>query len=69
LSGQLVLPDSLTNLGSYAFYRCGFTGELVLPSNPSFTFINYYAFGYCSNFTSIIIPDNITTITANAFYE
>jgi hypothetical protein len=68
LSGQLVLPDSLTSLGQYAFYQCNFTGELVLPSNPSFTAINPNTFSYCS-FSSIIIPDNITQLNFFCFSD
>ena len=33
LSGTLVLPESLSYIGDYAFYECAFTGSLILPKN------------------------------------
>jgi hypothetical protein len=68
LSGRLVLPDSLISLGQSAFFRCSFTGELILSSNPSFTTIDYETFRYCS-FSSITIPNNITTLRYACFSD
>jgi hypothetical protein len=67
LSGKLFLPNDLTSLGSTAFMYCGFTDELVLPNNLNFTTIKYDTFEYCSGFTSIIIPSNITRLDTFAF--
>ncbi len=67
LTGNLVLPNSVTTIGDDAFYLCsGFTGNLTLPN--SVTTIGSAAFGSCSEFTGeLIIPNSVTTIGPGAF--
>ncbi len=44
--GELVIPDSVIIIGSYAFYECeGFTGDLIIPEGV--TYIEDYAFCNC----------------------
>ncbi len=73
LKGQLLLPDNLTFLGKGAFGNdgsiwgvpsTGLTGELTFPKNISV--ISNGAFSGQS-FTSIVIPDNVTSINPFAF--
>jgi len=62
----LSLGNSVTSIGSEAFYNCsGFTGYLNIPD--SVTSIGNNAFRSCSGFTSLTIPDSVTTIGNNAF--
>lgn len=69
LTGNLVLPNSVTTIGDDAFFLCsGFTGNLTLPN--SVTTIGSAAFGSCSEFTGeLIIPNSVTTIGPGAFYN
>jgi hypothetical protein len=60
------LPDTITSISNHAFSGCGFTGTLSLPENPSLTTLGTSAFAN-NNFSSITIPDNITTIGTECF--
>ena len=69
LTGDLVIPNSVTEIGRSAFNGCtGFNGTLTL-SNKLET-IGSYAFYGCSGFTgSLILPNSLTTIGELAFQE
>jgi hypothetical protein len=68
LTGSLTLPSSVTTIGGWAFFGCGFTGSLTIPS--SVTTISIAAFYGCSGFTgSLTIPSSVTTIGDYAFYQ
>lgn len=62
---KINLPETLTTIGSDAFYHCEHLNEIILPDN--LTTINKRAFYCCSNFKSIIIPKNVTTLGKEAF--
>lgn len=66
LTGQLVLPATLTSIGGMAFRGChNISGPLTLP--PLLTEIEPYTF-YGVNFTGdFTIPDGVTTIGNYAF--
>ena len=68
LTGDLVIPNSVTEIGAQAFYYCtGFNGTLTL-SNKLET-IGSNAFDNCSGFTgSLILPNSLTTIGIKAFF-
>jgi len=63
----LSLGNSVTSIGSYAFYNCaGFTGSLTIPD--SVTSIGNSVFYNCTGFTgSLTIPDSVTSIGSFAF--
>ena len=63
----VTLPETLTNIGSSAFYDCRSLTSIEIPS--SITSIGNYAFQYCSSLTSIEIPSSITSIGSDAFYD
>lgn len=64
--GSLVIPDSVTSIGDYAFSTNYFTGPLTIPD--SVTSIGNGSFSVCYNFTQLIIPSsNLTSIGDNAF--
>ena len=69
LTGDLVIPNSVKEIGRSAFGYCtGFNGTLTL-SNKLET-IGSYAFYGCSGFTgSLILPNSLTTIGELAFQE
>ena len=58
------IPDTVTSIGDYAFYYCGFK-SVTLPDGV--TSIGNYAFNYCSSLTSVTIPDGVTSIGEGAF--
>lgn len=62
----ITIPDSVKNIGNYAFQYCG-NLSLVTIGN-SVTRIGGSAFFKCSGLTSITIPDSVTSIGYQAFY-
>ena len=62
----VVIPNSITTIGDYAFYSCDNLTNITIPN--SVTTIGNYAFGVCDNLTSISIPDSVTTVGEGAFY-
>ena len=68
MTGDLLLPDSLTSLGIHAFNGCsGLNGSLRLPDNAAFTKIPDYAFYKCMFTGTLTIPSSVTSIGASAF--
>ena len=62
----IIIPDSVTSIGSYAFSGCSKLTSIAIPD--SVTSIGYSAFSGCSSLTSITIPDSVTSIGYSAFY-
>ena len=62
---DLVIPNSVTTIGSLAFYRCTGLTSLTIPN--SVTSIGSTAFRGCSGLTSVTIPNSVTKIGNNAF--
>ena len=58
--GSIVLPDTITTLGEYAFENCTNLISIKIPS--SITEIGKGAFQGCSGLINITIPDNVTKI-------
>ncbi len=64
---QVVLPDNLAGIGSYAFYNCYNLQDMVLPA--TLKYIYTYAFYNCDNFKHVVIPEGVTTVGSNAFEQ
>ncbi len=60
------IPNSVTNIGKYAFWGCGSLTSITIPN--SVTSIGDNAFSYCDALTSIIIPNSVTSIGNSTFY-
>ena len=62
---DLVIPDGVTKIGSYAFYNYTNLTSITIPD--SVTSIGGSAFAFCDNLTSVTIPDSVTSIGRSAF--
>jgi len=71
LSGEkvtdLIVPDSVTEIGDYVFYSCTSLTSVTIPD--SVTKIGNSAFYDCTSLTSVTIPDSVTKIGNSAFYD
>ena len=61
-----VISDSVTSIGSGAFYDCKSLRSIVIPDDV--TSIGNYAFSGCSSLSSVVIPDSVTSIGDYAFF-
>lgn len=59
------IPEGVTTIGEWAFYRCEELTSINLPD--SVKEIDFEAFYGCSSLTSINIPEGVTTIRGGAF--
>lgn len=62
---RIVIPNSVTLIGPYAFAFCGELEYLNLPDNLST--IGEHAFWYCSKLDGITLPSRLSTIGGEAF--
>ena len=60
-----VIPNSVTSIGSSAFYDCSGLTSVTIPN--SVTSIGNSAFNGCSGLTSVTIPNSVTSIGYWAF--
>lgn len=66
LTGDLVIPNSVADIGTYAFQGCNFTGNLVIPNGV--TIIGASAFADNESLDGILsIPSSVTSIEDGAF--
>ena len=64
---EVVIPDTVTTIGEYAFLHC--TSLMSVVIGDSVTSIGDYAFSHCTSLTSVVIPDSVTSIGGSAFYD
>ena len=65
IRGAYTIPDSVTNIGDYAFYNCESLRDVDIGDNV--TAIGKYAFTECNSLSRVDIGDSVTTIGAYAF--
>ena len=66
ITGNLVLPQTVTEIGEFAFYYCqNLTGSLVIPSK--ITKIDKYAFCDCGFNGTLTLPEGLKEIEYQAF--
>jgi len=65
ISGQYIIPDSVTSIGNYAFALCSNLVSVTIPD--SVINIGTDAFADCDSMTSVTIPNSVTNIAFRAF--
>ena len=69
LGGDLLIPNTVTNIGDYAFYNDAIT-SLEIEENSQLETIGDYAFTQCYNLAGdLIIPATVTSIGNYAFHS
>mgnify|MGYP000844182435 FL=1 len=63
---SIVMPDSVTSIGNYAFYGCSSLTNITIPD--SITSIGNNTFYNCSSLTDVAVPNGVTSIGSYAFY-
>ena len=64
---SIMIPDSVTSIGDYAFYFCTSLTSVTIPG--SVTSIGKYAFANCNTLTSVTMLEGVTNIGEDAFYD
>jgi hypothetical protein len=67
LSGNIKIPNGVTNIAAGVFGGCSSLTSIAIHNNV--TSIEDYAFNGCTSLTSINIPDGITSIGEYVFYN
>ena len=66
-ASDYTIPNSVTNIGDYAFYDCSGLTSVTIPN--SVATIGGVAFSHCSGLTSVTIGNSVTTIGHGAFMD
>jgi hypothetical protein len=64
---SVTIPDSVTNIGSFAFFGCSSMTNITIPTNLNS--IQDFTFYGCSDLTSFAIPGTVVTIGMYPFYN
>ena len=65
---QVVIPDTITEIGSYAFESCIGLTKLDLSAYTHLISIEEHAFARCTGLTELKLPENITHTGLAAFF-
>jgi len=64
---EVTIPNTVTSLGTYAFYSSSSLKKAVLPTNTTLKTIPGYCFRYCYGLEEVTIPSQFTTIGEYCF--
>jgi hypothetical protein len=62
---EIILPNNLTSLGSYAFMNCSLLESITIPETV--TSIDSYCFYSCSSLKNITLPQNLNDMGGEVF--
>ncbi len=62
---KIIIPNSVTKIGAYAFYQCSSLTSVTIGENVNT--IGDYAFSGCSKLKNIKLPESLISIGNNAF--
>ena len=62
---SIILPNTITSIGDYAFQHCRSLAAITIPNTVKS--INVGAFGSCYGLVNVSIPNSVTTIGSYAF--
>ena len=62
---EIIIPDSITYIGTAAFQRCNWLREIEIPDGV--TEISNNTFIYCYNLSKVVLPDTLISIGKGAF--
>ena len=62
---ELIIPNTVTSIGNYAFCGCGGISRLIISN--SVTSIGSGAFSGCDGLVSVMIGDNVNSISGDVF--
>ena len=66
-AGSCTIPNSVTNIGDYAFWLCGSLTNITIGN--AVTDIEDEAFRDCTSLTSVTIGNSVTNIGSDAFWD
>ena len=61
------IPDNVSNIGAYAFFKCDGLEKVDLP--PALTQVGIGAFNGCHHLKSVVFPHHLESIGDFAFYD
>lgn len=64
---EVIIPDTVVNIGERAFYICPKLTEINLPKG--LLMIERSAFNYCRSLTHVTLPSGLISIGIRAFYD
>ena len=62
---DVTIPNGVTSIGSYAFYKSTALSNVTIPNSVSA--VGEGVFYYCTALTSVAIPNSVTSIGTNSF--
>lgn len=63
---QVVLPETITDIGAHSFSRCENLEDINFPSKLEW--IGVEAFSYCRKLNAVVLPDSLKKIAHSAFF-
>jgi len=66
---KITLPSTVTTLRKYAFKGLDLVTEIIIPDGSALTTIEEGAFSFCFQLAHLYLPNTVTSLPANCFYQ